>query len=160
MRRAILLLFLVAAPLYAQDEIFDTVEGHACFRELLHKSGWGLAGPTERAAFIIEQNDGSIECQEWPVMNIYHGDLFHGVAPDHTIAIVHTHPAAYPLPSEHDSDEATRLGLPIYTVSIRAVYKSVPNDPSLHPLTLRQSWIRRTPSTSIASRRAGVSSSR
>ena len=49
-----MLMFLVAAPLCAQDEIFDTVEGHACFRDLLHKIGWGLAGPTELAAFIIE----------------------------------------------------------------------------------------------------------
>src|SRR5947209_1109703 len=151
MRRAILLLFVVAAPLYAEVELFDTVEGHGCFRDLLHKSGWGLAGPAERAAFVVEQSDGSIQCQEWPAMNIYHGDLFHGVPPQNTIAIVHTHPAAYPLPSEHDNDEATRLGLPIYTVTIRAVYKSLPGDPKFHALTVKQSWIRQTPSTSIAS---------
>jgi JAB domain-containing protein similar to deubiquitination enzymes len=160
MRRALLLLFLVATPLAAEDEIFDTVDGHACFRELLHKSGWGLAGPTERAAFVVEQGDGSIQCQEWPVMNIYHGDLFHGVPPEHTIAIVHTHPAAYPLPSEQDNDEATRLGIPIYTVTIRAVYKSLPGDPIVHALALKQSWIRQIPSTSIAAGKGSVSASR
>ena len=71
MKHAIHLLFLFALPLYAADDIFDTVDGHACFREILRKSGWGLAGPYERAAFVIEQSDGSIACAEWPSMHTY-----------------------------------------------------------------------------------------
>lgn len=160
MKHAIHLLFLFALPLYAADDIFDTVDGHACFREILRKSGWGLAGPYERAAFVIEQSDGSIACAEWPSMHTYHAEEFRGDVPEHTIAIAHTHPAEYPLPSQHDYDEATRLGIPVYTITIRAVYKSMPGDRQRYVITEKQSWIRETPATTFASGRRGVSTSR
>jgi len=149
MKRAILLLFLVSIPLYASDNVFDSAIGHACFRELLRKSSWGLAGPYERAAFVVEQTDGSIQCVEWPAMHISHSEIFRGQIPERTVAIAHTHPVEYPLPSPNDQDEATRLGIAIYTITIRAVYKTLPHDLHSYVIANEQSWIRKTPKTSL-----------
>jgi hypothetical protein len=160
MKRAILLLLFAALPLSASDRIFDSVVGHDCFRALLQKNGWGLAGPYERAEFILQQDDGSLTCQEWPSIHSYLGEQFHGVVPPHTIAIAHTHPAQFPLPSEHDNDEAVRLGLPVYTISIRGVYKSIPGAARAEVITSQQSWIRETPPAAMASAKAASGSAR
>lgn len=144
------LLLALAVPLHAADDVFDSVAGHDCFRELLRKSGWGLAGPYERAAFVVEQSDGSIACEEWPSLHSYHSEEFHGMVPPHTIAIAHTHPAEYPLPSPHDDDEATRLGIAIYTITVRGVYKSLPGGPPLHQITNKHSWIDEKPGLAAA----------
>ena len=111
MRRAsvllqLLLALIVLAPAMAEehDAIFDTVVGKMCFRDLLRDSGWSLNGPWERAAFVIQQADGSIACQCWPSKHSYLTEQFSGVMPAHTIAIVHTHPVQYPQPSRQDED--------------------------------------------------------
>lgn len=145
MRRALPLLFLIAIPLAAADNVYESPITHRCLVELLRKSGWGLAGPFERAAFITEQVDGSLGCEEWPSMHAYHSEQFRGAIPPQAIAIVHTHPVQYPMPSFQDNEEATRLGIPIYTITIRGVYKSLPGEKSARLITDKQSWIRETP---------------
>src|SRR2546423_49493 len=62
-----------------------------------------------------------------------------------TIPIVHTHPVAYPRPSEQDKLEATRLGIPIYVLSIEGVYKAVPGAERETTIVKRQAWIRQVP---------------
>src|SRR5690242_13357443 len=106
MRRAFLLLqlllvLMVLVPAMAEehDAIFDNVVGKMCFRDLLRDSGWSLNGPWERAAFVIQNPDGSIACQCWPSKHSYLAESFNGVIPPNAIAIVHTHPIAYPKPS-------------------------------------------------------------
>ena len=127
------------------DAIFDSPVGHTCFRDLLQKAGYGLAGPYERAAFVIEQNDGSMVCRPWPSMHSYLSESFHGLMPERTLAIVHTHPVEYRMPSEKDREEATRLGIPIYVVTLRGVYKAIPGAPQVAMLADQQSWIREAP---------------
>ena len=146
MRRALPLLLLFALPLFAADNVYESPSGHKCLVEILRRSAWGLGGPFERAAFIIENLDGSLGCQEWPAIHAYHSEQFHGAVPPQAIAIVHSHLVQFPKPSEQDSEEATRLGVPIYTLTIRGVYKSVPGQEHAVLITDRQSWIRETPS--------------
>ena len=152
MRRAFLLLqlllvLIVLAPVMAEehDAIFDNVVGKMCFRDLLRDSGWSLNGPWERAAFVIQNPDGSIACQCWPSKHSYLAETFNGFMPPNTIAIVHTHPIAYPKPSEQDRMEATRLGIPIYVLTIEGVYKAVPGAEMATTIVKRQAWLRQVP---------------
>ena len=152
MRRASLLLQLLIAlivivPAMAEDHdaIFDNVVGKMCFRDLLRDAGWSLNGPWERAAFVIQQPDGSIACQCWPQKHSYLAETFTGFMPANTIAIVHTHPISYPKPSEQDKMEATRLGIPIYVLTIQGVYKTVPGVEKVATIARNQGWIRQVP---------------
>ena len=152
MRRALPLLLFIALPLAAADNVYQSATAHRCFVELLRKSGWGMAGPFERAAFITEQPDGTLACQEWPSIHAYHSEQFHGGVPPQAIAIVHTHPVQFPMPSEQDFEEATRLAVPIYTITIRGVYKSEPGVQRAVLITDKQSWIRDTAGLTAALR--------
>jgi len=147
MRRAIPILFACSLALsaFASDNVYDSAEGHKCLVDLLRKSAWGLGGPYERAEFIIENPDGTLTCSEWPGAHSYQAEHFRGAVPHNTIAIVHTHPVQYPRPSEQDEDEASRLGMPVYTLTIRGVYKSMPDQRLPELVTDRQSWIKETP---------------
>jgi hypothetical protein len=139
-----LLLFALALPLQAADAVYESAAGHACFVDLLKRTGWGLAGPWERAAFVVINNDGTYGCVEWPSLHVYQSESFYGFIPPNTVAIVHTHPVQFVHPSFHDDEEATRLDLPIYTITIRGVYKSVPGEHAV-TITNRQSWVNETP---------------
>jgi hypothetical protein len=138
---------IVSAPAMAEepDVIFDNVVGKMCFRDLLRDSGWSLNGPWERAAFVIQQSDGSIACQCWPSRHSYLTESFNGLIPENTIAIVHTHPVEFPKPSQKDKDEATRLGIPIYVLTIRGVYKAVPGVRNTATVLEHQAWYRQVP---------------
>lgn len=142
-KRLLPLLLALALPLQAADAIYDSAAGHDCFVNLLKKSGWGLGGPYERAAFVVVNNDGTYGCIEWPNLHVYQGEGFYGKVPTNAVAIVHTHPVQFVRPSPHDNDEATELDLPIYTITIRGVYKSIPGEPE-RMITDKQSWIRET----------------
>ena len=81
----------------------------------------------------------------WPSKHSYLAETFRGVVPAHTIAIVHTHPVQYPRPSEQDKLEATRLGIPIYVLTIRGIYKAIPRVSDVATLTEQQAWLRQVP---------------
>ena len=142
-KRLLPLLLALALPLQAADGIYDSAAGHDCFVNLLKKSGWGLGGPYERAAFVVVNNDGTYGCIEWPNLHVYQAEGFYGKVPANAVAIVHTHPVQFVRPSPHDDEEATQLDLPIYTITIRAVYKSTPDDREVL-LANKQSWINET----------------
>ena len=154
MRRAIpfLLALAFAAPAFATDDIYDSAVGHKCLVDLLRKTAWGLGGPFERAEFIIANPDGTLTCDEWPSIHSFQAEHFAGAIPKNTIAIVHTHPVQFPHPSYQDEEEATRLGIPVYTLTIRGVYKSVPDKKVAEVITERQSWITETPRSTAALR--------
>src|SRR5437868_7842837 len=122
MRRARVLIHLavlVLLPIAARandDPVFDSPAMRVCFVDLLRKVGWGLAGPFERAAFVIEGDDGSLSCDPWPSTHGYLTESFHGIVPAHAIAIVHTHPVRFPMPiacrsEEHTSELQSRFDL-------------------------------------------------
>ena len=154
MRRAIpfLLAIAFAVPLFAADDIYDSAAGHRCLVDLLRKTAWGLAGPYERAEFIIANPDGTLTCSEWPADHGYQAEHFKGAIPKNTIAIAHTHPVQFPRPSYQDGEEANRLRIPIYTLTIRGVYKSVPDQKLPEVVTDRQSWIKETPASTASLR--------
>jgi len=159
-----LLLFFAVAPFAANattdpDDIFLSTAGRTCFRNILRESGWGLSGPFERAAFIIEQSDGSFTCQEWPSLHSYLSESFRGTMPAHTVAIAHTHPVQYPMPSEQDKLEATRIGVPIYVITIRGVYKALPGNRRVATLAENQNWIQQVPATAMIAPKTATSAS-
>lgn len=71
----------------------------------------------ERAAFVIRDRDGALRLIEWPFRREFRRARWDGAAPTGTIAIVHTHPRALPMPSRGDHAEARRIGLPIYVLT-------------------------------------------
>ena len=105
------------------DPIFNNESGRAHFRALLRLGQWGYFN-TERAAFILDQGNGSFASVLWPPSASIWQESFHGQIPERTRAIIHTHPFAWPLPSEQDRTEAVRLGIPIYVLTFRAIYKT------------------------------------
>src|SRR5438128_8787059 len=111
------LAFLVLLPIAARandDAVFDSPAMRICFVDLLRKAGWGLAGPFERAAFVIEGEDGSLSCDPWPSTHGYLAESFHGIVPAHAIAIVHTPPGRVPMPFNEPQDQAPRPRIPNY----------------------------------------------
>lgn len=132
-------MLVVSVSLQAYDRISDG--GHDCFVELLRNAAWGIGGPFERAAFVVQGPDGAIECVAWPSKHVCWEESFHGLMPAGTVALVHTHPALYPLPSDHDIDEARRIGKPIYVVSIHGIYRADPQTREVATIVLGQKWI-------------------
>lgn len=160
MRRAPFLVpLLFAATAFADgDAIFQSPLARSCFVHLLRQSAWGLAGPFEHAAFVLEQSDGSFTCDEWPPLHRYLSESFRGPIPAHTVAIVHTHPVDYPKPSFQDLEEASRIGIPIYVITIRGVYKAVPGN-RVAALARDQSWFRQILAVPIAAKKTSVTAS-
>ncbi len=147
MRRACVLLhlLLLAAPAMAADTIFESDSGRGCFSRILKDSGWGLLGPFEHAAFIVERVDGSFDCVKWPHVHSYLGESYHGVVPPGTVAIAHTHPVEFRYPSIQDKEEATRIGLPIYVLTILGVYRTDPQKNNVAELALGRRWMKQRP---------------
>jgi len=128
MRRFVLTLsILIASNLSAcgvvDDPIFSSESGRSRFRDLLRAGQWGFFN-TERAAFIVDSGNGSFDSVDWPPTDALWEETFRGKIPAHTLAIIHTHPLAWPLPSDQDRMEAVRLGIPIYVLTVRAIYKT------------------------------------
>lgn len=87
---------------------------------LLAAARWGTT-QYERAAFATIASDGKLEFVLWPRSDRELRADFAGAQPAGTIAIVHTHPNCYPLPSDHDAEVARRLGIRVYTLTRNAV---------------------------------------
>lgn len=110
-----------------RDPIFGSDAGLNFGRDLLWSNRYGSFDRTERAAFIVDRGDGSLECVAWPQHYERERATFTGVVPAGTIAIIHTHPINVPMPSEQDEKESRRLGIPIYVLTPLEVTKAVPS---------------------------------
>ena len=132
---AVLLLLPIAARAN-DDPVFDSPAMRVCFVDLLRKVGWGLAGPFERAAFVIEGADGSLSCDPWPSTHGYLTESFHGIVPEHAIAIVHTHPVRFPMPSQQDQDDQSGHGFAPVSVGRCGGQVEPPN--SRDPVAVKQ----------------------
>ncbi|HVE70185.1 MAG TPA: Mov34/MPN/PAD-1 family protein, partial [Thermoanaerobaculia bacterium] len=97
------------------------------YDQLLAEGGYGRF-QHERAAFLIEERDGTLTLEPWPASGHRHA-TFQGAIPPRTIAIVHTHPADAPEPSARDRAEARRLGLPVIVITPRSVMATHPTGP-------------------------------
>lgn len=134
---------LAFAPVSAlrADATFDVQSVRDCSVQLLRDSAWGLSGAAEHAAFIIDRGDGVLDCMPWPHTHAYLSEVYHGPIPAGTIAVVHTHPAVRPFPSNDDVDEASRIGLPIYVLTISGVRKAEPNR-TVQTVAIGRKWMR------------------
>lgn len=139
--RAIGVAVLIAAAVPAAgDAIFDAVAGPVFFADVLRAAKLGIT-PLESAAFIEQRDDGSLVCELWPASHADHEASFHGAIPPGTVAIVHTHPMDWPLPSTHDTQEAARLRIPIYVLTLRDVYKVVPHSSTPAAIVRDRLWM-------------------
>ncbi|HUR81504.1 MAG TPA: Mov34/MPN/PAD-1 family protein [Thermoanaerobaculia bacterium] len=96
------------------------------YDRLLAEGGYGRF-ERERAAFLIEERDGTLTLEPWPVSAHRHAS-FRGTIPPRAIAIIHTHPRNLPDPSAHDRAEARRLNIAIVVVTPRGVVIVEGND--------------------------------
>ncbi len=86
-----------------------------CFASMLAATRFGATGE-EIGAFLVVETDGTRRCQRWPTKGMRRVE-WRGPIPTGTVAIVHTHPAAAPLPSRHDRDAARNAGLPFIVIA-------------------------------------------
>ena len=71
----------------------------------------------ERAAFLVRDTHGNVQCLEWPRTNQMRAESFKGSIPLQTVALVHSHPAMDRLPTQHDMDLARALHLPMIVLT-------------------------------------------
>ena len=92
----------------------------------LWKAGGYGGDRSERAAWVVQAAAG-VAWLDWPWDRRYLASRWLGPAPVGAMAIVHTHPAVVdPRPSDTDRATANRLGVPVYTVSRRGIWKAEP----------------------------------
>ena len=70
----------------------------------------------EHAAFVVLDERG-YSFVAWPYGGSEYAAHYKGTIPEHTVAIIHTHPNAYPMPSAEDETAAQRLGIPVYVIT-------------------------------------------
>ena len=124
---AFIVLTMATTVAALRDPIFGSDAGLNFSRELLWSNRYGSFDRTERAAFIVDRGDGTLECVAWPPNYQRERATFSGAIPPGTIAIIHTHPINVPWPSDQDEVEAHRLGIAIYALTPMAVTKAVPS---------------------------------
>lgn len=99
----------------------------ASFVHLLRGSGYGML-QYEEAAWLVLGPDGTESLIHWPPPDRENGQRWRGPLPTGTVALLHTHPADRPpRPSVLDQDVASRLRLPVYTISRWAIYRADPD---------------------------------
>lgn len=121
-------ILLLTASLLASVEPAESSETAldleiACNRAVLDVA-WTLfedaeheMGRTERAAFVIRNPSGGFSFQRWPFDPMAYQASYHGVIPDGTVAIIHTHPRGRVYPSANDQVAAARTGFPVYVLT-------------------------------------------
>ena len=87
-----------------------------CFSQLVKRSFSGFA-TFESAAFLVMQDDRSIQCIDWPKTHDFKQTRWSGPLPTGVVAMAHTHPLSSPFPSPQDIAEAQRAGMPIFVLT-------------------------------------------
>ena len=112
------------APAEIESVLEAGLRGEA-FR--LWKAGGFGGDRSERAAWVVRAPAG-VAWRDWPWDRRYLESRWLGPTPGEAVAIVHTHPAVVdPRPSVTDRATATRLGIAVYTVSRRGIWKVEPD---------------------------------
>ncbi len=78
----------------------------------------------------------------WPSSQGRLRETFNGLVPNGTQAIIHTHPLEWPMPSGGDVREAARLGVPIYVLTPRAIYRT--DHAHIRTILRDESWFSRS----------------
>jgi proteasome lid subunit RPN8/RPN11 len=99
----------------------DAVEQYARLRVRAMKTRYEI----EQAAFLVRRLDGGLGVVVWEEGN-YGEASYKGRIPPRCVAVIHTHPWAYPQPSKHDRAEARRIGIPIVVIAHDSVIVATP----------------------------------
>src|SRR5436190_8255978 len=108
---------IVAYPL--NESTLDRDDVASAFDALLRKSAYGQLGE-ERAGFLVIDG-GRFHLEMWPPSHQFHAESWHGVIPNGTVAVIHTHPPSQPMPSMQDRGEAERVGIPMLVITPTSV---------------------------------------
>src|SRR5258706_13878156 len=81
---------ILAIPI--NDELLNDTTIRGYFADLLRQGGFGH-WKTERAAFLVRDEDGQYRCIGWPWDGRPQRQEFHGTIPEGTLAITTTPPA-------------------------------------------------------------------
>ncbi|MGZ7039128.1 MAG: Mov34/MPN/PAD-1 family protein [Thermoanaerobaculia bacterium] len=114
----------IAYPFNEQTIARNDVQ--ACFDHLFRAAYFGRAN-YERAAFLVMESDGTLDCHDWPATFSFKAEHWTGEVPDGTVAIAHTHPARVRQPSRDDIDSAARVGVPVFVVTQSWISMAAPD---------------------------------
>lgn len=107
------------------------------FADLLRLGGYGHRD-TELAAFLVRDPGDVYRCVMWPSRS-YQRSEFRGRIPLGTVAIVHTHRNSGPQGTVDDGLTARRLRLPVYVLTLNAVYVVTPEGENV-PVVQEKRW--------------------
>jgi hypothetical protein len=126
------------------DDLYDAPGVKELFKELWAKSPLDAEG----AAWLLRIT------QPWSyrLIGFKRGEASHvniGKAPPGVVAQLHTHPTKLdPKPSTRDNDggkgdwgAAVKLGLPVYVLSIWAIWKVMPNEKEATIVQVAKDWL-------------------
>jgi hypothetical protein len=83
---------------------------------------------TERAAWIIRKDDGSLGFHRWRRSGAWAREIWVGPLPENIVGQAHTHPAKRdPMPSPKDKSLSQNTNLPLYTISERGIWRVTPD---------------------------------
>lgn len=118
------------------DDLTKNPEVLKIFYCLLSAAGWLLNrdDKTEKAAWIVQKDDGKQEGVRWPWSAEAGQESWKGDRPKGYVAIAHTHPpTASPRPSttggntgRGDQGTADTVKVPVYVITRNAIWKAVP----------------------------------
>jgi hypothetical protein len=103
--------------------------------QLVSDGGLGFRHMEETGFLVV--HDGRFTVVRWPAPGEAETGRWYGALPDGAIAIVHTHPAAEPMPSRTDIQTALRTGLPVYVLTPLTIAKTSGGEPQV---VLRGGW--------------------
>jgi hypothetical protein len=91
---------------------------------------WKHAGllETERAIWIVRNANGQFESKDWGRTPQRWTQVWNDPLPDHVVSIAHTHPVNVdPKPSKQDQVAALKLGIAVYTISRKGIWRVTPD---------------------------------
>ena len=112
----------IVLPIDAFDEGPSVLRNRGvfdCFMHVLREGRYGYVA-NERAAFVIEDQEGTIRCVDWRDQHEFKMASWSGPFPPGTVAIAHTHPYWSPDASPDDQLQAVRRNLPIFILTANA----------------------------------------
>ena len=95
---------------------------------LVRDSAFGFA-KTEEAAFVVREDDGTFKLIRWPGTGSANESRWRGPFPRGAVAIVHTHPNAFPQPSRIDVRTARMRNIPVYVLTRLKITKTTGGSP-------------------------------
>jgi hypothetical protein len=107
-----------------EDGLLDRVGA-----ELLRRAGPDFTAH-EQAAFLIHEQSG-VGCVLWPSTDESARATYEGRPPENAVAIIHTHPHGWFMPSQVDRLLSIRVGLPVVVVTPSRI-TAVNPDGSMH----------------------------